>query len=135
MSSVFLYSSFDAHKRQLCLVRFGFIDPCLACLSDSRSVPPFGTEHRARSFGTGSFNQGWVVRTLPDRNFIRIAGMRFLFCLLGLVLIVEGIPYFAAPDKMKKWMSAVQEIPDRYLRAMGFLAMALGLLIAYFFKE
>ena len=61
--------------------------------------------------------------------------MRFLLCLLGLVLIVEGLPYFAFPDKMKKWMSMVQEIPDAYLRAVGFLAMALGLLVAYFFKE
>ena len=61
--------------------------------------------------------------------------MKGLFCLLGLVLIVEGLPYFAFPDKMKKWMSIVQATPDAYLRAMGFLAMALGLLIAYFFNE
>jgi len=32
-------------------------------------------------------------------------------------------------------MSTLQEIPDSNLRAMGFAAMALGLLIAYFFKE
>lgn len=61
--------------------------------------------------------------------------MRLLLCLIGLVLIVEGIPYFAFPGKMKKWMSTLQEIPDSNLRAMGFVAMALGLLIAYFFKE
>jgi uncharacterized protein YjeT (DUF2065 family) len=61
--------------------------------------------------------------------------MEYLFCLLGLVLIVEGLPYFAFPHKMKKWMSTVQAIPDPYLRAMGFLAMSLGLVIAYFFKE
>jgi uncharacterized protein YjeT (DUF2065 family) len=61
--------------------------------------------------------------------------MKLLFCLLGLVLIVEGLPYFAFPSKMKKWMSAVQEIPDHYLRAMGLVAMGTGLLIAYFFKQ
>jgi uncharacterized protein YjeT (DUF2065 family) len=60
--------------------------------------------------------------------------MKLLLCLFGLVLIVEGIPYFAFPGRMKKWMSALQEVPDLYLRAMGFAAMALGLLIAYFFK-
>ncbi|MBW2106122.1 MAG: DUF2065 family protein, partial [Deltaproteobacteria bacterium] len=27
--------------------------------------------------------------------------MKLLFCLLGLVLIVEGLPYLAFPDKMK----------------------------------
>lgn len=57
--------------------------------------------------------------------------MKFLFCLLGLVLIVEGLPYFAFPGRMKRWMSTVQEIPDLYLRVMGLMAMGLGLLIAY----
>ena len=60
--------------------------------------------------------------------------MKLLLCLLGLVLIVEGLPYFAFPGKMKEWMSTVQGIPDLYLRVMGFLAMALGLFMAYFFK-
>jgi uncharacterized protein YjeT (DUF2065 family) len=49
--------------------------------------------------------------------------MKLLFCLLGLVLVMEGIPYFAFPDKMKN------------LRAMGLLAMCAGLVIAYLFKE
>jgi uncharacterized protein YjeT (DUF2065 family) len=61
--------------------------------------------------------------------------MKLLFCLFGLVLIVEGLPYFAFPDKMKKWMSTIQEIPDSQLRIMGLLAMSAGLLIAYFFRE
>ncbi len=61
--------------------------------------------------------------------------MKLLLCLLGLVLVIEGIPYFAFPDKMKKWMSKLQEIPDNQLRVMGFLAMCIGLVLAYFFKE
>jgi len=61
--------------------------------------------------------------------------MELLFCLIGLVLFVEGLPYFISPGKMKKWMLTIQEIPDPHLRAMGIIAMALGLLIAYFFKE
>lgn len=61
--------------------------------------------------------------------------MKLLFCLLGLVLVVEGIPYFAFPDKMKRWMNMVQEIPDSRLRVMGFLAMCAGLVMAYIFRE
>ena len=61
--------------------------------------------------------------------------MKLLFCLIGLVLFVEGLPYFIAPGKMKKWMLTIQEIPSSHLRAMGLIAMALGLLITYFFKE
>lgn len=60
--------------------------------------------------------------------------MRLLFCLIGLVLIVEGLPYFAAPGKMKKWMEKVKEVPDPHLRVMGFAAMCVGLIMAYLFR-
>jgi len=60
--------------------------------------------------------------------------MKLLFCLLGLVLVIEGIPYFAFPDKMKIWMKKVQEVPDLHLRAMGRLAMCVGLVMAYLFR-
>lgn len=60
--------------------------------------------------------------------------MKLLFCLLGLVLVVEGIPYFAFPDKMKQWMLRLQDIPNAHLRVMGFVAMCSGLLISYLFR-
>jgi uncharacterized protein YjeT (DUF2065 family) len=60
--------------------------------------------------------------------------MRLLFCLLGLVLVVEGLPYFAFPDKMKRWMKKIQEMPDPHLRAMGFVAMSAGMVLAYLFR-
>ncbi len=61
--------------------------------------------------------------------------MKLLLCLIGLILIVEGLPYFAFPDKMKKWSAAMHAMPDAHLRVMGFAAMALGLLIAYLFRN
>jgi uncharacterized protein YjeT (DUF2065 family) len=63
-----------------------------------------------------------------------ISLMDFFLCLIGLVLVVEGLPYFAFPEKMKKWMTAVQEIPDGYLRVLGFLSMGLGLLLVHLFR-
>ncbi|MFP4087730.1 MAG: DUF2065 domain-containing protein [Desulfobacteraceae bacterium] len=60
--------------------------------------------------------------------------MKFFFCLLGLVLIVEGLPYFACPDRMKKWVATLQELPSSRLRLMGFVAMAVGLLMVYLFR-
>lgn len=61
--------------------------------------------------------------------------MKLLLCLLGLVLVVEGVPYFAFPEKMKRWMLRIQELPNAQLRTMGFLAMCAGLIIAYLFRE
>ena len=60
--------------------------------------------------------------------------MKLLLCLLGLVLIVEGLPYLAFPDTMKKWLQQIQQVPDNQLRIMGFLAMCFGLLLTYIFK-
>jgi uncharacterized protein YjeT (DUF2065 family) len=60
--------------------------------------------------------------------------MRLLFCLLGLVLIVEGLPYLAFPDKMKRWLSQIQQVPDAQLRIIGFIAMCCGLLLTYIFR-
>ncbi|MBW2333389.1 MAG: DUF2065 domain-containing protein [Deltaproteobacteria bacterium] len=55
-------------------------------------------------------------------------------CLLGLVLIVEGLPYLAFPDKMKKWLQQIQQVPDNQLRIIGFLTMCFGLLLTYIFR-
>jgi len=60
--------------------------------------------------------------------------MKLLFCLLGLVLIVEGLPYLAFPDKTKKWLRQIQRVPDSQLRIIGFLAMCFGLLLTYIFR-
>jgi uncharacterized protein len=57
--------------------------------------------------------------------------MKTLFCLLGLVLIVEGVPYFAFPEKMKRWMARIQETGDSHLRIMGLAAMGAGLVLVY----
>jgi len=60
--------------------------------------------------------------------------MKLFFCLLGLVLIIEGLPYLAFPDKMKKWLGQIQKVPDSHLRIIGFLAMSFGLLLTYIFR-
>jgi uncharacterized protein YjeT (DUF2065 family) len=60
--------------------------------------------------------------------------MRLFFCLIGLLLMVEGVPYFAFPDKMKRWMNIIQEIPDFQLRVIGFFSMCVGVIIAYLFR-
>ncbi|MEE9610056.1 MAG: DUF2065 domain-containing protein [Desulfatiglandales bacterium] len=60
--------------------------------------------------------------------------MKLLFCLLGLVLVIEGLPYFAFPDKVKRWTKEIQKLPNPHLRAMGFVAMCIGLIMAYLFR-
>jgi uncharacterized protein YjeT (DUF2065 family) len=58
--------------------------------------------------------------------------MKFFLCVLGMVMIVEGLPYFAAPDKMKKWVQMVLTTPESALRRLGLVLMVLGLGLVYF---
>ena len=57
--------------------------------------------------------------------------MDFFLCVLGLVMVVEGFPYFVFPDKMKRWVRKVLEMPEGSLRKFGFVMMVLGLWLVY----
>lgn len=56
---------------------------------------------------------------------------RLFFSVLGLLLVLEGLPYFAFPDRLKDWMAKVCQVDSRTLRVLGFLAMMSGLVIVY----
>jgi len=60
--------------------------------------------------------------------------MKFLLCVIGLVLIIEGLPYFAFPEKIKSYLKKVHEIPDSTLRFIGLLSVIAGLILVYFGK-
>ncbi len=55
--------------------------------------------------------------------------MDYFLCVMGMVLIVEGLPYFAFPDKLKTYLRKLTDIPDRTLRIMGSIAVTVGLLL------
>ena len=57
--------------------------------------------------------------------------MAYFLSVLGLVLVIEGLPYFAFPARVKEWALTLQEIPERPLRVMGLVSMLAGLLLVY----
>jgi uncharacterized protein YjeT (DUF2065 family) len=58
--------------------------------------------------------------------------MNDILCALGLVFIIEGLPYFIFPEKIKIYLSKVTSIPDSTLRFLGISAMIAGLILLYF---
>ena len=60
--------------------------------------------------------------------------MEFFLCVLGMVMIFEGLPYFAFPEKMKFWVQKILEMPDSTLRKFGFVLMVTGLWMIYMGK-
>ncbi|MBA4396511.1 MAG: DUF2065 domain-containing protein [Syntrophus sp. (in: bacteria)] len=57
--------------------------------------------------------------------------MDFFLCVLGMVFIVEGMPYFAFPGKIKAYLLKVAEMPDSTLRYLGLAAILTGLLLVW----
>jgi len=57
--------------------------------------------------------------------------MKILILLIGMVLIVEGIPYVAAPEAMREWLRKISEMKAEHLRMIGLSSMFIGLLICW----
>jgi uncharacterized protein YjeT (DUF2065 family) len=57
--------------------------------------------------------------------------MKYFLCVIGMVLIVEGMPYFALPGRMKEWVARIAATPETHLRKVGLALMAVGLWLVY----
>jgi hypothetical protein len=57
--------------------------------------------------------------------------MDYFLCVLGMVMIVEGIPYFLSPTQMKTWIRQILGLPDATLRSFGAVLMGVGLILVY----
>ena len=58
--------------------------------------------------------------------------MDFFLCVLGMVFIIEGLPYLAFPEKLKTYMMKMNGLPDSTLRYLGISAVLAGLVLLYF---
>ncbi|MCP4111807.1 MAG: DUF2065 domain-containing protein [Desulfobacteraceae bacterium] len=61
--------------------------------------------------------------------------MDFFLCVIGMVMIIEGVPYFIFPDKMKFWIEKILEIPESEMRKLGLVLMLIGLWLVYMGKK
>ncbi|MFH7319817.1 DUF2065 domain-containing protein [Desulfurivibrio sp. D14AmB] len=57
--------------------------------------------------------------------------MELLISLIGLLLIVEGLPYAAFPEAMQRWLSQLQQLNPATMRKIGLVMLGLGLLLCY----
>jgi len=61
--------------------------------------------------------------------------MEFFLCVVGMVMIVEGLPYFAFPEKMKLVVKKFLEMPAGSMRKFGFVLMIFGLFLIFMGKR
>jgi uncharacterized protein YjeT (DUF2065 family) len=57
--------------------------------------------------------------------------MEFLVVVIGVVMIVEGIPWFLAPGWYKRVLLQLLPVSDVSLRMLGLAFMLTGLLLVY----
>lgn len=59
------------------------------------------------------------------------SGMKTLTLLIGLVLVLEGLPYVAAPEAMQDWLKKLSAIGPGQMRSLGLFAMLIGIGIIF----
>lgn len=57
--------------------------------------------------------------------------MKFFLSVVGVVLVVEGIPWFLSPQGFKRMLLQMLPVPELVLRIMGLLLMLSGLATVY----
>lgn len=57
--------------------------------------------------------------------------MDYFLCVLGMVFIVEGLPYLVFPEKLKVYLLKITTLQDSLLRGIGIAAIVLGLILLY----
>ncbi|MFZ3157215.1 MAG: DUF2065 domain-containing protein [Smithella sp.] len=57
--------------------------------------------------------------------------MKYFLCVLGMVFIIEGLPYFLFPEKLKVYLAKIMTMPDSTLRFIGISSMIIGLILLY----
>lgn len=61
--------------------------------------------------------------------------MKLMILLVGMVLIVEGLPYAAAPESMREWLARLSQLSAKTLRGLGIAAMISGFLICWIVQK
>lgn len=57
--------------------------------------------------------------------------MEMIVIAVGLVLIIEGLPYFFIPEQVKEVAKRIQDIQNSSMRLFGFTLMLAGLILVY----
>lgn len=61
--------------------------------------------------------------------------MKLFILVLGMVMVLEGLPYAAAPEKMKEWLATLADSPAATLRMVGFASLIGGLLLCWLVEK
>lgn len=57
--------------------------------------------------------------------------MKLLITLIGLIFVLEGLPYVAFPEAMQRWLKQLLQMRPDQLRVLGMIAMGTGFFLCF----
>jgi uncharacterized protein YjeT (DUF2065 family) len=60
---------------------------------------------------------------------------KYMLTVLGLICFLEGLPYLANPDRVRKWLNWLLSSSNSSLRMLGAALMIAGLLLVYLGRQ
>jgi hypothetical protein len=57
--------------------------------------------------------------------------MKFILSVIGMVMFLEGLPYFLFPEKTKTVLEEIKEFSPTILRSLGFILLIMGLMLTF----
>jgi len=60
--------------------------------------------------------------------------MKYFLSVIAMVMIIEGLPYFLSPAKMREFVKIISELDSKILRTIGLTLILFGLFILYLIR-
>ncbi len=61
--------------------------------------------------------------------------MKLFLLLIGMVFVIEGLPYVIAPEAMRGWLAKLSQMSPVELRVFGCVALVTGLFICFIVQK
>ena len=61
--------------------------------------------------------------------------INLLLLILGSIMVIEGLPYFLFPERIKKFYKNIESTDIKALRFMGFIIISIGLIVVFLVKS
>lgn len=61
--------------------------------------------------------------------------IHLIILIIGSVMVIEGLPYFLFPDKIKIYLLQIQQLDTNVMRILGLMLIVFGLLLVYLMKS
>ena len=55
--------------------------------------------------------------------------MDYFISVLGLALVLEGLPWFISPERLKSFLASLADMPVSRIRFVGIFSIVAGLMI------